>query len=286
MNHLMKKLISFSLMALLCSGAFSQDINSREGQTDKKSIDNNNKVKEAVKKNTLDGRSFKVSFTERQAEVKPVSQTGAPITNDSKTIEKPVSDYSVFDANSKVMFTFSDQKILSPVLASDGCPYRTNVSGNEMYAFSSYCRLNTGNRKVDHEVSAQDTKMKIDAANSTQPVSAEQGAADITAPVTTPPDETKQHLPPGVARDDNAGLNTPPAGNESPTIQRKDIQRQDESPLNNSGYMAAISGVVNGNAIQGVITWTESDGRKISYAFSGSAATKKDMNDTQVVGMK
>ena len=281
----MKKLISFSLVAFMFSSAIAQDINSREEQTDKKATDNS-KVKEVAKSTSLDGRSFKITFTESQAQVKPVSPTDVSGT-DVKTLEKPVSDYSVFDANSKVMFTFSEGKILSPVLSDEGCSYRTNASGNGMYAFSSYCRLNTGNRNTNHDVTAQDTKMKIDAANAKQPASSEPGTADVTAPVTTPPDETKQHLPPGVARDDNADLNTPPAGNVPPTTQGGDIQRQIESPVNSQpGSMATISGVVNGNSIQGMMTWTEADGRKISYAFSGSAATKKDMNDSQVVGMK
>jgi hypothetical protein len=281
----MKNFISISLMALLCSSAFSQNVNSQEGQTDKKTSDNN--IKAEGKENTLDGRSFKISFTERQAEVKPAPQSGVPMSNDAKSIEKPVSDYSVFDANSKVMLTFSEGKILSPVLTNEGCAYRTNVSGNGMYAFSSYCRLNTGNRKATGETSAQDTKMKMDAANASQTVSAEPGTPDPAAPVTTPADETKQHLPPGVARDDNADLNTPPAGNVPPTMQTQDIQRQAESPVNNQpGLMATISGVVNGNAIQGVMTWTEADGKKMSYAFSGSVATKKDLNDAHVVGMK
>jgi hypothetical protein len=130
--------------------------------------------------------------------------------------------------------------------------------------------------------------MEMNAANSNQTVTKESGSPDImSAPATVPPDETKQHLPPGVARADNADLNTPPAGNVSPTSQDKDIQQQDQSPVKSTlGSMATISGVVNGNAIHGTLTWTEADGKKISYAFTGGAATKKDMNDSQVVGMK
>jgi len=283
----MKKFISFSLVALLCTNAMAQDVKSSDRQLEKKSPDV--KAKETVKTNSLDGRSFNVTFAERQAEVKPAPQTDASSAKtDVKTLDKPVSDYSVFDANSKVMFTFSDGKLLSPIFMDDGCAYRINTSGNEMYAFSSYCRLNTGNKKANEEVTAHDSKMEMDASNANKQVAKEPGSPDVmNAPATVPPDETKQHLPPGVARDDNADLNTPPAGNVPPSMQSKDVQRQDESPVNNAaGSMATISGVVNGNAIQGTLSWTETDGRKMSYAFSGGAATKKDMNDSQVVGMK
>jgi hypothetical protein len=284
----MKKIISFSLVAFLFTSAFAQDVNSKEGQIDKKSTDK--KVYQSAKEKSLDGRSFKIAFSEKQSDVKPVTQTGvATPTPDSKTLDKPVSDYSMFDANSKVMLTFSDGKLLSPVLADEGCPYKINTSGNEMYAFSSYCRLNTGNKKVnDQQSTAHDTKMEVDAANAAQPVSNETSMqGDIQAPVTTPPDETKQHLPPGTARNDNADLNTPPAGNVPPSVSGDVIQRQVEPPVTTmNGTMATISGVVNGNSIQGTLSWNESDGKKMSYTFSGSAATKKDINDSKVVGMK
>jgi len=283
----MKKLISSSLVALLCTGAIAQEVKSTERQLEKKSTDI--KANEATKTNSLDGRSFKIAFTERQAEVKPVPQTGASSAKtDVKSIDKPVSDYSVFDANSKVMLSFANGKLLSPIFMDDGCAYRINTSGNEMYAFSSYCRLNTGNQKGNDESTAHDSKMEMDAANSNQPVTNEPGSPDImTAPATVPPDETKQHLPPGVAHADNADMNTPPAGNVSPTLQDKDVQQQVQSPVKSTaGSMATISGVVNGNTIHGTLTWTEADGKKMNYAFTGGAATKKDMNDSQVVGMK
>src|SRR5215213_2881800 len=98
----MKKIISFSLVALMCAGAFAQDVNTKEQPVQKKSSDKN------VKSATLDGRSFKITFAERKSDVKPVPQTGvtdpAP---DTKMMDQPVSDYSMFDANSKVMITFS-----------------------------------------------------------------------------------------------------------------------------------------------------------------------------------
>jgi len=269
---------------LLGSFLYAQEVNTKQGQPEKKSYDSN--VKGTAKSISLDGRSFKVTFTERQAEVKPPAQTGAVGTTDAKTIEKPVSDYSVFDANSKVMLTFSDGKILSPILADGGCPYRINTSGNQMIAFSTYCHLNTGNKKTE-EATAHDTKMEVDAANAKQQVSSTGSPDLMTPPATVPPDETKQHLPPGVARTDNADLNTPPGGQPSPVMQSEDIQRQTESPVRpDHGAMAVISGVVNGNAIQGTLTWSEADGRKMSYAFSGSTATKKDMNDSHIMGMK
>src|SRR6188768_537182 len=139
----MKKFISFSLVAMIFTNAFAQEINSKA--PDKK-------AGEVVKPVSLDGRSFKITFTERKAEVNPAQQPGVTAGNaDTKTLDKPVSDYSVFDANSKVMLTFSDGKILSPIFLTEGCPYRINTSGNDMYAFSSYCRMNTGNKKVNDE---------------------------------------------------------------------------------------------------------------------------------------
>jgi len=281
----MKKYISFSLAALLFTNAFAQEIKSSEGQLEKKSSD---KKSEVARQASLDGRSFKVFFTERNAEAVSAQSGVTSGSADVKTLDKPVSDYSMFDANSKVMLTFTDGKILSPIFLSEGCSYRINTSGNDMYAFSSYCRLNTGNKKVNDEMSSHDTKMEMDAANSGQPASTGiNDPKEVKAPVTVPPDETKQHLPPGTARDDNAGMNTPPAGTVPPSVKSEDIQRQVESPVNNvSGSMATISGVVNGNAIKGTLSWTDTDGKRISYAFSGSAATKKDMNDTKTVGMR
>src|SRR5688572_12672639 len=271
----MKKIISFSLAAALCTSAFAQDVNTQERQIDKKSSEN--QMKEIVKSAGLDGRSFKITFTERAVDVKPAPQSGTATIPENKTMDKAVSDYSMFDANSKVMLTFSDGRLLSPVFATDGCPYKINTSGNEMHAFSAYCRLNTGNKKLNEEISAQDTKMKMDADNAANQQAVESGRADVvTAPATTPPDETKQHLPPGTARDDNAEMKTPPAGTVPPSVQTHDIQIQAEPPVKaQSGMMASVSGVVNGNSIQGTLSWTESDGRKMSYAFSGSAASKK-----------
>ena len=282
----MKKLISYSLAAILCTAsAFAQDTKPQEP----KQKTSEKKIKEE-KQASLDGRSFKISFTERQIDSKPILNADKEtVKNNGATPQTAQQDYSTFDVNSKVIITFANGQIMSPIFAGGSCPYRLNTSGNDMYAFSSYCRLNSGNEKVNSESQPHDTKMEVEAANAANKKAAAQEKTDvINPPATMPPDETKQHLPPGTARDDNAGMNnTPPAGNVPPTMQSEQIQRQAEPPAQTqSGYMATISGVVSGNSIQGTLSWTAADGKKMSYSYSGTAATKKDTNDSRMVGLK
>ena len=49
---------------------------------------------------------------------------------------------------------------------------------------------------------------------------------------------------------------------------------------------ATWSGTVEGNKIQGNLSWTLNDGRTVSYSFTGSAATQKDLDSMQELGLK
>lgn len=274
----MKKIMLFSVAALFCSATIAQDLDTKEVPVK----ESGKKVKDQ-KTLTIDGRSFKVTFTERQMETAGTQTAATAGTDNALPTTKP--DYSMFDKNSKVIFTFTDGKLLSPIFAESGCPYRVNTSGNELVAFSSYCRLNTGNETVE-KPTAQDTKLEMDAAAAN--TARVNDNKELTPAPAAPVDETKDHLPQGTVRGDNAEMNNTPASNTPPApTKTEEIQRQTEQPVKaQSGMMATISGVVNGNSIQGTLSWTDSDGRKMSYSYSGSAASKKDMNDSHVVGMK
>jgi hypothetical protein len=280
----MRKITLLALAACLCASVVAQDAGKQDGQLPKK---NTGQEKEDSKMVSLDGKSFKVSFTEKRSDAAPgtVSRKEKDKIN-NKEIQADKPDYSLFDLNSKVLLSFSGGNLLSPVFAGTGCPYKVNTSGESMLAFSAHCILNSGNAAVKMEKSSQDTKLEMDAANATDKTAVTDPAQTdvVKVPNTMPPDETKQHIPPGTARDDNAGTHTTPPANIPPSEQ---IQNQAESPVqSHSGTMATISGVVSGNSIQGTLSWTDAEGKRMSYSYSGSAATKKDMDEIRTVGMK
>jgi hypothetical protein len=292
----MKKFISFSLMVFLSSAIFAQEVDTRDVPLQKKS--NSKKIKAEAKPVSLEGRSFKVTFTEKQLETKSTADTkssNAEIKDNHDALPADKPDYSMFDANSKVILTFSNGNLLSPIFSDAGCPYHVNTSGGDLVAFSASCKLNSGNEHLRNgNASGHDTKMEIDAYNSGKTAGdiSEQHSIEAVPSQTMPADETKQHLPPGTARDDNAGMNnnTAPATEQLPpsSTRTEEIQRQTESPVSNQQHemMATISGLVSGNTIQGTLSWTGTDGKKIAYSYSGNVASKKDTDDSRVVGMK
>lgn len=282
----MKNLMSFLLASAVSTCVFAQGADAKKTQPDPQ------KSKQEIVQPGLNERSFKISFTQRAVDVKPGTDKPASEKISDANHDKP--DYSAFDANSRVMLTFSKGNLISPIFA-EACPYRMNASGNEMYAFSAYCRLSSGKetKATNTEESSLDSKMKMDADHAESEIVNNPGRKE---PEVMPVDETNKHIPPGMVRDENAGttpVSTPVTTPQS-TPATIPASPPGAAPSKNNlapvqiekGPMAKISGVITGNSIQGTLSWTEADGRMVSYSYSGNAATKKDLNESSVVGMK
>jgi hypothetical protein len=282
----MKKLISLCLSSMICAGIYAQGADTPV-KTDKQQSHAAKKMKDQDKTASLEGRSFRVTFTEKPSDVK-TTEAGV-LDNNPVTLNK--NNSSMLDAGSKVMLTFSNGNLLSPLFDETGCPYHLNTSGEGMYAFSAYCRLSSGSETGKTQANpSQDTKLEIDADRQNSGNIQQHDAADVTGqPNAMAADETKQHLPSGTLEQENEKANgnstvpvAPPAADKTDNLQRQ----SENSVQAKTGSMASISGVVTGNAIQGTLSWKDSDGRLVSYSYTGSVASKKDLNDSHVVGMK
>jgi len=282
----MKKLLSFLVAVSLCYGIAAQDSKVKDNPVEKKNS-SLKKVKNEPGSAPLDGRAFKISFTGKKM---PLAEDKQQQSKDNNVVNSQNSrpEYPAFDVNSKVILSFANGNIFSPIFEKSDCPYRLNTSGNKDYSFTASCRLNSGNEPATAEGSkVQDTKMEIDAAPKN--MSGTEVPDLVNGPNSMPPDETKQHLPPGTDRENIPEMNNGAAKNISPPVPTKseEIEWQSKSPVQvQTGYLATMSGVVSGNSIEGTLSWTDADGQKVSYSYTGHAATKKDADESNVVGMK
>src|SRR4051812_11171353 len=132
----MKKIIAITLGCFIGAGIFAQDKKAQNSDSQKQNSPSVNK--KSTSKATLEGRSFKISFTEKKGEMTgnetdSPGKTSADATAGKSKMDKAAmqsgnSGYSMFDANSKVLISFADGNLKSPIFESNGCPYHINAN--------------------------------------------------------------------------------------------------------------------------------------------------------------
>ena len=281
----MKKPFVFLIAAAISLGAYAQDPGMKETQEPVKKSSEEKKVSEQAALPSLDGRSFKISFTDK---------TGGK--KDDKTVMEPGSTASSvpatgnpdFRAGNKVILSFNKSTLYSTVFESSGCPYRVNAASGAMVAFTAVCHLNTGEDKSAASAPVQDTKMEIETYQNQ--VNKQENRMDNTGrrdELKPDPELQKSDELPVPAQPDKASVAPPPAiPPAAPEGGTQPVVPPTTAPASTSGYMAVVSGTVSGNSIQGTLSWTDASGTALRYSFSGQAVTSKDADENRQMGMK
>jgi hypothetical protein len=215
-------------------------------------------------------------------------------------------------AHKKAVLRFENGMIQSSLLSKEnisGCAYHvTSTGSNQLYSFISTC-MNTMNSSHNNKsyspssgnnnstiVSPSGTDVSsprdntstpntnsnsISGSESTTPSpsgsSTGTGTISTTPPVTSSPtDKMNENSLPNTANQTDSSIQLNKTQNAMGTQQEN----------SSSAVSASISGLIDGNSISGTLTCWTADGKMVKYNFTGTKASKSEINSESEIGMK
>jgi hypothetical protein len=311
-NPITMKKILIIIPFLMMSTVFAQDAKTNMSETKMKS--DKDKIDQTL--NPLDGKAYKVTFTMAGETDKKMSNMHSKTKKDNKknasnevgdeNHDQKMSDNQTVSseagplAHKHAVLRFENGMVQSSVLNKQnvsGCSYHVTATGsNQLYSFTSNCTMSTGMNSSENKSSANSSSdvnknMNNPAGNSVQ--SSKNDNSTGTPTEDRMPEGKNSTEPRDNTSAPNSGSTT--ITGSSTTVNTPGTQVQQGNQQNSamgsglqssSSVTASLTGLIDGNTINGTLTCWSADGKMTKYSFTGTKASKSEINSESETGMK